>query len=244
MKKLESFYQLAKLDEKTEVERAYYLAYFHLKENSTEYFTAAQARQWMTELSLAAPNVSRLAGKLASDSNVIRGNSIGSFKLHRNFIKACEGAFPTLGKKSQEVEDIGTLIPESLYSRTPGYIQSISKQINASYEHNIFDGCAVLMRRLEEILLILSYEHLNLGSEIKDANGNYLMLEGIVKHASNSSKLNLSRNGKKTIETIRELGNYSAHKITYTCKREYISERINEFRALIDELLHKAGLKV
>jgi len=36
---------------------------------------------------------------------------------------------------------------------------------------------------------------------------------------------------------------YSAHKITYTCKREYIKEKIDEYRALIDELLHKAGLR-
>lgn len=98
-----------------------------------------------------------------------------------------------------------------------GDLGSLAKQINASYEHNIFDGCAVLMRRLEEVLLILSYEHLGIETAIKDASGNYLLLESIVKNAEGNAKLGLSRNAKPSIETIRKLGNYSAHKVIYTC---------------------------
>lgn len=98
------------------------------------------------------------------------------------------------------------------------------------------------MRRLEEVLLILSYEHLGIEAAIKDKDGNYFMLEAIVKNAGGNGKLGLSRNAKPTIEAIRKLGNYSAHKVTYTCKREYIRENITDFRALVDELLHKAGI--
>ena len=42
---------------------------------------------------------------------------------------------------------------------------------------------------------------------------------------------------------FRELGNRSAHKIYYTCKREYIKEKIDQYRAMMDELLHKAGIR-
>jgi hypothetical protein len=155
-----------------------------------------------------------------------------------------EARFPQLSEKSQEVMDDGTILPKILYEKSYGYIESLSKQINLSYEGNIFDGCAVLMRRLEEVLLILSYEKLGIAGIIKDANGNYLMLEGIVRNAETNGTINLTRNSKRAIETIRELGNYSAHKITYTCKREYIRENINEFRALVDELLHKSGIRI
>jgi hypothetical protein len=99
------------------------------------------------------------------------------------------------------------------------------------------------MRRLEEVLLILSYENLGIQAEIKDPKtGNYFMLEGIVKHAQGNAKLNLSRNGREWIDTFRELGNYSAHKVTYQCKREYVREKIDWYRTLVDELLHKAGI--
>jgi hypothetical protein len=155
-----------------------------------------------------------------------------------------ETAFSDLGQESQEVVDLGTILPPALCENTRGYIEKLAKQINCAYEQNIFDGCAVLMRRLEEVLLIMSYEHLKIESNIKDGQGNYFLLEGIVGNAQSNSTLNLSRNAKKTVERIRELGNYSAHKITYICKREYIEEKIEEYRALIDELLHKCGLRV
>jgi hypothetical protein len=146
-------------------------------------------------------------------------------------------------EKPQTVADHGTILPPVAYENTRGYLETLAKQINRSYEENIFDGCAVLMRRLEEVLLILSYEHLKIADTIKDANGNYMLLEGIVANATGNATLNLSRNSRQSIETFRKLGNYSAHKITYTCRREYIAEKIDDYRALVEELLHKAGLR-
>jgi hypothetical protein len=192
---------------------------------------------------LPKPNTSRLAEKLGKCRDTVRGSKAGMFRLHHTYLKTMEGLYPQLSEKSQEVMDDGTILPEILYKGTRGYIESLAKQINKSYEHNIFDGAAVLMRRLEEVLLILSYENLGIAAAIKDGNGNYFPLEGIVKDAASNTTMSLSRNSKKSIETIRELGNYSAHKITYICKREYIKENINEFRALVDELLHKAGIR-
>ncbi len=99
------------------------------------------------------------------------------------------------------------------------------------------------MRRLEEVLLILSYQHLKLDAEIKDGGGNYRMLEEIVSNAQSNTTLNLGRNSRKTIEKVREMGNYSAHQIHYQCRREWIQEKIEEYRALVTELLSKAGLR-
>jgi hypothetical protein len=42
---------------------------------------------------------------------------------------------------------------------------------------------------------------------------------------------------------FRKLGNFSAHKIEYTCHRQYIQPHIMDYRGVITELLHKAGLK-
>jgi hypothetical protein len=158
-------------------------------------------------------------------------------------VKKLEARFPELNEKSQQVIEHGTILPEPDYKNTRGYIESLARQINASYEHNVFDGCAVLMRRLVEILLILSYRHLQIDAEIKDANGNYVMLEAIVSNAKNNAKLSLSRNSKTNLDVFRELGNFSAHKIEYTCKREYIKQEIQQFRAVIGELLHRSGIR-
>jgi len=240
---IDQFVSVAEFDKLLEVDKGCFLAFFHLKESGIQEFTAADCADWLHGLQLARPNVSRLADRLRSSQSTVRGKASNSYRLHLSFIREMEQRFPQLLETSQDVVDLGTILPEILFGKTRGFIESLAKQINASYEGNIFDGCAVLMRRLEEVLLIMSYERLGIAEEIKDTRGNYFLLEGIVSNAQSNKILGLSRNSKVTIETIRELGNYSAHKITYTCKREYLKENINEFRALVDELLHKSGVR-
>ena len=227
----------------SEVERACHLAFYHLKKAEQTDFSATDCCKWLDSLHLGKSNASRLAGNLKVCRHTVKGAVQGCFRLHHNYINKMEEKYPKLSEKSQEVVDDGTILPPILYSKTRGFIESVAKQINSNYEHNTFDGCTVLMRRLEEMLLILSYEHLGIESQIKDLNGNYQMLEGIVKNAVSNPKLNLSRNSKKSIEVFRELGNYSAHKMFYLAKREYVKEKIDEFRALIEELLHRSGLR-
>jgi hypothetical protein len=232
-----------RLSELSELERALHIAFFYFRKANIQEFSAADCAHWLGGLDLARPNTTRLTERLKTSENTVRGGKVGYFRLHRDYQRKMDARFPQLSEKSQDILDHGTVIPPALYENTRGYIQSLAKQINRSYEENIFDGCAVLMRRLEEVLLILSYEHLKIANSIKDSNGHYLLLEGIVSDAAGNSTLNLSRNSRKSIEVFRNLGNYSAHKVTYICKREYIREKIDEYRALIDELLHKAGLR-
>jgi hypothetical protein len=239
---LDKFIKDSGLADFDETEKVVYFAFYHLRKQAIEEFSAGDGAKWVRENRMGNPNASRLGARLKSSRDTVRGSKAGTFRLHHNLLKDLDGKFPQLAEKSQEVADDGTILPPALYERTRGYIISLAKQINASYEHNIFDGCAILIRRLEEVLLILSYEHLGIDSAIKDANGNYVLLEAIVRNAQGNATLKLSRNAKPTIEAIRKLGNYSAHKVTYTCKREYIREQITDFRALVDELLHKAGI--
>lgn len=227
----------------TEVERVYHFAYFYLKIEDKQEFSIPEAVGWLTGYGSASPNQTRLRDRLQSSRNTIRGLR-GGFKLHLDYVKQMEGKYPELNEKSQEVIELGTILPEIDYQKTRGYIEAIAKQMNAAYEQNIFDGCAVLMRRLVEVLLILSFRHLGIENEIQDVNGNYMMLDGIINNAKQNQKLALSRNSKQHIDTYRQLGNFSAHRIEYICRREYIQPHIQDYRALTVELLHKAGIRV
>ena len=239
---IEQFAEACDLTSLQEVEKVCYLGFFYLKTKKMRDFSIYDASAWLTAYGFAQPNKTRLDGKLRDSRDTVLGQH--GFRLHVDFVKKLEIRFPELNEKSQEVIEHGTILPEPDYKDTRGYIESLARQINASYEHNVFDGCAVLMRRLVEVLLILSYRHLQIEAEIKDANGNYVMLEAIVSNAKNNTKLSLSRNSKTNLDVFRELGNFSAHKIEYTCKREYIKQEIQQFRALIGELLHKAGIRI
>jgi hypothetical protein len=239
----EQFRKACGFDSLSEVDKVCHLAFFHLKKSNVTEFNIDQAAKWLTESGGAAPNRSRLADKLQASRDTVRGQR-GGFRLKNEYVSEIEGKYPQVAEKSQEVIEDGTILPEIDYKNTRGYIETLAKQINNSYENNCFDACAVLMRRLVEVLLILAYRNLSIEATIKDAKGNYYMLEGIVNDAKTNSTLNLSRNGKSDVEIFRELGNFSAHKIEYTCKREYIRPEIQKFRALIGELLHKAGLRI
>lgn len=238
----EQFSKAANLTALSEVERVCYLAYFYLKTKSSKEFSSVEAAKWLTDWHFANPNRTRLENRLKSSGNTIRAG-VG-FKLTLPFVESLDARFPELMQKSQDVVEFGTILPELEYKNTRGYIETIAKQINASYEHNLFDACAVLMRRLVEVLLVLSYRRLGIESAIRDSSGNYQMLERIMADAKSNSALDLSRNSKGSIETFRELGNFSAHKIEYTCHREYIEPHILNFRALVTELLHKAGIRI
>lgn len=98
------------------------------------------------------------------------------------------------------------------------------------------------MRRLFEVVLVLSYQALDIDDEIKDISGNgYLMLEGIVNNAKNNKILKLSRI-KKEFDTFRMIGNFSAHSITYTAGRKDIDDIKINYRVMLEELYCKAGL--
>jgi hypothetical protein len=240
--KLERFIDVSGLGDMTETNKALHFAFYHLKEEKLEEFTTAVAAKWIFDAGLGTVNSARLKQNLGRSPSTVRGQEAGSFKLHRNFVKEMDGKFPQLIEKSQEVSDEGTILPPAMYEKTRGWIVSLSKQINVCYEQNAFDGCAVLMRRLEEVLLIMAFVKLGIEGEIKNGK-DYMMLEGIVSNAQGNGKLGLSRTGRQMAEDVRQLGNLSAHGITYQCTRDFIREKIEGYRALVQELLAKAGLR-
>jgi len=71
----------------------------------------------------------------------------------------------------------------------------------------IFDGCAVLMRRLLEVMLILAFRKLGIEAAIQEPDGSYKMLEGIINDAKTYGTLKLSRDSKEVLEVFRKLGN-------------------------------------
>ena len=143
---------------------------------------------------------------------------------------------------STTVEQLGTILPDDLFNLLPTNVQSLCKQINASYENNLFDCAAVIMRRLLETLLVLSYQKAGVETDIM--NGNYhVTLDKIIKNAEQNVALALSANTKKDMALFKDLGNYSAHKIWYNCTQGDIKPHILKYRAIIEELMYKSGLK-
>lgn len=148
------------------------------------------------------------------------------------------------GKPNEIIEDDSSIIPENVYNDTRQYIEKIAKQINCSYEKNLFDCTALMMRRVLEILLILSYKNNDLENLIWDDNNKkYFSLEKIITNAIDNRALGLSETFRKNANVFRQLGNFSAHKGFYNCTKKDIEPHIMQFRVIFEELLYKSGVK-
>lgn len=243
MMTISHFIKQADLANAKELEKVKLLAFFYQVSDSSFSFTVDDVCRWFVELDYHEPNKYRLKQNLGKSHSFVKAKTVSSFRLHANEVKKLCGVYPATLEKSEDMISLDSVLPAPVYENTRGYIESLSKQINSSYENNIFDGCAVLMRRLLEICLIHSYEHAKIDSSIKDAHGNYKLLADIVNDAVINTNLRLSRNTKACLDDFRTIGNFSAHKIYYTAKRQDIKKHILEYRAVIEELLYKSGIR-
>lgn len=187
-------------------------------------------------------NPTYLKSDLRASKNVTKGSLPNTYKPVSKYSQEMSERFPFVGKKSEDVLTDDTILPESLMIQTRGYIENLSKQINASYNHNVFDGCAVLMRRLLEILLIHSYEAVNLESQIIENSG-FRNLSFIIKHTCSTKPFKLSKDSLEVLDSFRQIGNFSAHRIQYNAKRKDIDNIKLQYRMTIEELLYASKIK-
>lgn len=141
------------------------------------------------------------------------------------------------------IESDSELLDENKFSGKRGYLDKLIAQANNCYKNNCYDACAVMLRRIFEITLILAYRNNNIETEIQDSSGQTFMLEKIVKNAINNTTLKLStRDIQNEYTAIRNLGNYAAHKIEYNTSFKDVDDVKTIFRVRLEELYHKAGL--
>jgi hypothetical protein len=228
------------MHEKKEFERIKYTAYFICYERDTTSFILNDVLDMLSTAGNGISNSSRAKQylKLSKDfRNLTKDEYIMSAKLKVELDKECN----FLNNK-EIIETDGALLDENLFCGHRGYLTKLIKQANHCYENNCFDACAVMIRRAFEILIIFSYQNNGIENEIKDKDGNYYMLEVICNNAKNNKTLDLSRS-KSDLDSIRELGNYAAHKITYNTTHKDIENLKVKIRVCFEELLYKSGLK-
>jgi hypothetical protein len=176
---------------------------------------------------------------------VVPDPQTGALRLHARALPLLSSKYKSyVHLEPPEVIAISdSILPTALRVSTRGYLESLAAQVNAAYDANIFDGCAVLMRRLLEICLIHAFEHCGDGALIHRPDGRYRDLSELISDAKMSAALSLSPATKACLDDFRIVGNFSAHKIYYNAKRADIKRVVLEYRAAIEELLYKAGLK-
>jgi len=240
---LETFSTHCDLVEQTELERVELLAYYLESCHGATGFSVNGVAELFETLRFSKPNLSRLRVKISKSKSFVKGGAGDEFRLGAKKRKEFISKLPSLAEPAEEAKAIDGIIPISLVSDTRGYVLSLAKQINVSYENSVFDGTAVLMRRLVEVLLIHSFDSHGKSAEIQDSEGSTKSLNSLISIAVKSSDLKLSKPVKACLDTFRQLGNFSAHSIHYNAKKSDIKSVALDYRVTIEELLYKSGIK-
>lgn len=224
---------------KIEIATAYVWYHFNIKESE---ISLQEINKYFIDNALPKYNQTYLKEDLRKNKNVTKGSGLNTYKPVRKYQDDMESLYPFVITKSEEIVTDDIILPDSLLQGTRGYIEGISKQINASYNNNIFDGCAVLMRRLLEILLIHSYDECSRLADISDGDG-YRNLSYIINYTISNKPFKLSKEALEIIDDFRQVGNFAAHKIQYNTKRKDIDNIRLKYRLTIEELLYSAKIK-
>lgn len=243
--KILDFIDTTKMVNMNEVARAKYLCFYQYKETGQHEFTLGQIADLMEQGGFYRPNISRLKMNLITGSKksmtICKGMKT-SLAFTTAVLERMEKEWGGLWVDNEAIVSSSEIIDESKFYGKRNYLDRLILQINHSYAYNCYDACAVLMRRLFEVLLILVYQNCGIDDEIKNLSGyGYLGLEKIVANAKSNKTLMLSRN-KQEYDTFREVGNFSAHNITYIAGKKDIDDIKLNYRVMLEELYAKAEL--
>jgi hypothetical protein len=135
------------------------------------------------------------------------------------------------------------LFPLTILAETKrGYLAAIGRQMNGCYSAAWYDAAAVMMRRLLEASMIEAFEGKAMSHKIKDGRGDYLQLSELIDRAMAESTWSLSRNTRRALPHLRDVGHMSAHGRYYLAKKDDIERIRPGCRVAIEEFLHHGGL--
>ena len=135
------------------------------------------------------------------------------------------------------------VLPLSVVRGTRGYLETITHQLNGSYEQGWYDACAVMMRKLVEVLIVELFEERGMASKIQTPTSDFMQLEALIGKVIGEPAWNLSRTTKEALPNVKGLGDNSAHGRRFAAHRGDIDGIRVGFRAAVQELIQLCGWK-
>lgn len=136
-----------------------------------------------------------------------------------------------------------SVVPVVLIKGTRGYIERVAHQVNGCYDNGWYDACAVMIRRLLEMLIIEAFESHKIADKIKDGNGDFFFLADLIRCTLAEQSWNLTRNSKNALPRLKDIGDKSAHSRRYHAVRTDLDKLLSEIRVVVQELIYLSGLK-
>jgi hypothetical protein len=183
-------------------------------------------------------NVSRERKKLRRDRRTTSANEGKSFSIQIRATKDLNEQYISL-VKNRPLPNSSTLFDEEFFSNTRGYIRKVIRQINLSYDYQLYDCCAVMLRRLLETLIIELYTNAKRHEELKK-DGNFMMFSGLLLFLENDKSITIGRQTMTALKDFKALADSSAHNPAYNATKKHIDDVIVGVKLGVVELKQRA----
>lgn len=238
---VEQFLQSIDEDRLTALDRALAILWWVERENAAGGLSTRGICETLERNGYPKQNIFRLNASLARDRRTAKAGA-DCWRLHPRGRKELDEKFKSLISSIQQPRATDSVLPRELFTSTRGYLERIVFQLNASYDQSLFDCCAVMCRRILETLLIEIYESVGRASEVKGADGHFLMLAGLLCYFEKDGQFHPSRNALKGLRDFKMLGDLSAHNRRFNARKDDIDRVRDGLRVAAEELLNLAGL--
>ena len=216
-------------------ERIISLYWYYHKVKPENTYSLNQIIENIEAANFGKQNKSRLKGQLLRDKRVVK-NGGDSFKVA---IKEMSSLNEKYSKYliTDILPESNSIIELTLFNNSRGYIKKVVMQLNHSFDQGLFDCCAVMCRRLLETLIIELFEENSHEDDIKDQDGHYFMLSGLLSRLENQQFCTIGRSTIDALKKFKKLGDLSAHNRRFNARYKDIEDIKFDLRVASEELL-------
>lgn len=228
--------ELAKSDLR-EVDLAAALIWFlgHQSGHSVE-VSAREVADALIDLRLRSSiNLSRLTQNLSKHTELVRGRSVGTYRVKAGKEDRFQERFGNTVEKPKPVI-VDNIIPGDLDLGARPLFDALRDQANGAFGIGFYDASAVMCRRLVEILLIEAFDAAGHLGAITDGRGELKPFGEIINVAKSKQYLRLSRSAPGVLDRVKVTGDGGAHGRYYQTRERDIQELNPGLRQLIAEL--------
>jgi len=238
---IDDFFRRIDEDKLTSAGRALALIWWSGRENPAVGLNTREICDVLERNGHPKQNVSRMEANLERSRATAKAGT-SRWRLHPRTRKELNNRFSGVATARPLPDPTDSVLPRELFASTRGYLEKVVFQLNASYDHGLFDCCNVMCRRVLETLLIEVYEAAGRASEIKDADGNFFMFAKLLGNFEKDSAYHPGRNALKGLRDFKALGDLSAHNRRFNARKDDIDRVRDGLRVAAEELLSLAGL--
>ncbi len=216
------------------VERLIAITWWHHK-NGVSPVSFALIDAASSEAGYSQINKAREKEKLRKDPRTTSADKGGSFRIQPAALPELDQQYIDLAQ-IRDLPESNSLVDVHSFDGTRGYLMKVVLQINVSFDYQLFDCCAVMIRRLLETLIIEVYEKLGRANDLKGRDGHFQMFSGLINILENDSSINIGRQSMAGLKSFKLIADSSAHNRRFNACKKDIDDKIDGIRLAITEL--------